>query len=93
MKINDHFILRSIYGQHLLFPISRNEAGNELVALNEVGADIWKAALDEQTESEIIANIDALYGLNSGSIEEEAVRKFIETLCDHKLLYRTEEDG
>lgn len=61
MKVNDHFVLRSIYGQHLLFPVSKNAVGNELISLNEVGADIWKCASKGLPEQEIISDIDAIF--------------------------------
>lgn len=92
MKANDHFVLRSIYGQHLLFPVSKNTVGNELISLNEVGADIWKCASKGLSEQEIISNIGEIYSLESGSAEERAVEAFIKALCEKGLLYRTEED-
>lgn len=88
MRVNDNFVLRRIYGEFLLMPVRANEAGDELVALNEVGADIWNLAENGLTESEIIANIVKIYGLEKNSVEEESVRIFVSALCDKKLLYR-----
>lgn len=92
MRINDNFILRKIYGEFLLFPVRTNEAGDELVSLNEIGADIWELAMEGLTEEEIISNISKIYGLEEHSVEVESVRIFISALCEKKLLYREERD-
>lgn len=92
MKVNDNFVLRKIYGEFLLFPVRANEAGDELVSLNEVGADVWELAQKGLTETEIIASIVKIYGLEEHSVEEESVRIFISALCEQKLLYREEND-
>ena len=92
MKNNSGFILRKIYNQYLLFPVRANEVGNELISLNEVGADIWNLALDGKTEKDIIVQIKKIYGIESGSVEEEAIVSFVDTLCEQKLLHRHEED-
>ena len=92
MKTNDGFILRKIYGEFLLMPVKANEAGDELVSLNEVGADIWTLANKSLTEDKIIAEILKIYGIEKCSVEEESVRIFISALCEKKLLYREEHD-
>ena len=40
MKTNDAFVLRNIYGKHILMPVRSNNASNEPVFLNEVAAYI-----------------------------------------------------
>ncbi|MGN1308155.1 MAG: PqqD family protein [Faecousia sp.] len=92
MKINDGFILRKIFGEYLLFPVHANEAGDELVSLNEVGALIWELAAQGLSESDIMARIVEIYHLERGSVEEESVHMFISVLCDWKLLYREEKN-
>lgn len=90
MRINDAFILRKIYGQFLLVPVRTNEAGEELISLNEVGACIWELAAQGLSEEEIITRINELYNLDEGSVEEKATASFIEILCKRSLLYREE---
>lgn len=88
MKTNDSFILRKIYGQYLLFPVRANEVGNDLIALNAVGADIWELAFDGLSEDDIVDNLARTYQLEADSIELESVKTFIDALCAQKLLYR-----
>lgn len=92
MKNNSSFVLRKIYDQFLLFPVRSNEVGNELISINEVGADIWALAAEGRTEKEIVDQIEKMYGVEKGSVEEEAILSFIFTLCEQKLLWRQEED-
>lgn len=92
MKNNDGFVLRKIYDQFLLFPVHANEVGNELISINEVGADIWVLASEGRTEKDIIARIEEMYSVEAGSVEEEAILSFVSALCEQKLLYRDEED-
>lgn len=88
MRINDGFVMRRIYGQCLLFPVCANEAGDELIFLNDVGADIWEHAVRGESEEDIVAAILQSYELEPGSVEEESIRIFISMLCERKLLYR-----
>ena len=92
MKNNNGFVLRKIYDQFLLFPVRANEVGNELISINEVGADIWVLASEGKTVKDISAQIEKMYGIESGSVEEEAILSFVSALCEQKLLYRDEED-
>ena len=92
MKHNDGFVLRKIYDQFLLFPVRANEVGNELISINEVGADIWILASEGRKAKDIIAQIEKMYGIECGSVEEEAILSFVIALCEQKLLYRDEED-
>ena len=42
MRQNPDLILREIYGKNILMPIRFNEASNDPIYFNEVGALIWK---------------------------------------------------
>lgn len=88
MKVNNCFVLRTIYGKHLLFPTRANEVGNELISLNEVGADIWNLAVMGLTEDQIISHLVKIYNLEVNSVEENSIRLFIASLCEQKLLFR-----
>lgn len=87
MHTNDGFVLRRIYGEYLLMPVHVNEAGNEIVSLNEVGADIWELAEKGYSEKEIVKYIGDAYCLEDNSVEINAVRNFIAILYNKKLLY------
>lgn len=92
MRNNRCFVLRKIYDQFLLFPVCANEVGNELISINEVGADIWLLAGENRSESEIVDQIEKIYNLEKGSVEEQAIFSFLSLLCEQKLLFRDEED-
>lgn len=90
MQINNAFVLREIYGQYLLIPTHSNEAGDEIISLNEVGAYIWKLASNGLPKEEIVNQLNRSYCLEKGSVEESAIISFIEALCERSLLYEQE---
>ena len=92
MKVNSNFVLRNIYGEHLLIPVRANNVGDEIIAFNEVGADIWKLAEQRLSENDIIHNMLQSYGLEENSVEEMAIQSFVDELFDRGLLFREEEE-
>lgn len=86
MKTNDAFVLRNIYGKHILMPVRSNNASNEPVLLNEVAAYIWNAASKQLGISEILRNTAQYYNLKSESPELMAVKQFIEQMATMGLL-------
>ena len=86
MKCNPNFVLREVYGQVLLMPVHRNGIGNEPIHLNNVAAMIWKKAEDCETIDELLATISDLYELTSDSVEQHAVRQFIDQLIQMTLI-------
>ena len=76
MKTNDAFVLRNIYGKHILMPVRSNNASN----------DIWNAASKQLGISEILRNTAQYYNLKSESPELMAVKQFIEQMATMGLL-------
>ena len=88
MNINKAFVLRNIYNKYLLMPVHSNEAGNDLIYLNEIGAKIWELASIGLSEEEVIIQLMEEYDISEDSIEKQSINAFIEELCERKLLYR-----
>ena len=88
MRTNEGFVLRKVYGKALLMPVKRNEVGDDPIALNEVAAQIWELAFEKYSVDEIIGNVNQLYGLKKGSVEETAVRQFIAEMENMGLIFR-----
>ena len=87
MKRNKDFILREIYGKAILMPIRKNNASNNPIYLNDMAVAIWKMAENTNNVAELIVKICKLYNLQSGSVEETAVKNYILQLIDYKLLF------
>ena len=75
MKNNKGFVLRKIYDQFLLFPVRANEVGDELISINEVGADIWVLASEGRPEKDIIARIEEMYSVDFGAFVDIGVHQ------------------
>lgn len=87
MTTNAGYILRNIYGKNVLMPVSRNEAGDTPILLNDVAAEIWKRTGNSSDRQELCNTVAELYGLQEGSIEKNAVRIFIDELLKMHLIY------
>ena len=54
MRQNPDLILREIYGKNILMPIRFNEASNDPIYFNEVGALIWKLSDKAKNVTELL---------------------------------------
>ncbi|MDO4805720.1 MAG: PqqD family protein [Coriobacteriales bacterium] len=86
MKQNDAFVMRDLYGHHILMPVRKNDASDDPIALNDVGADIWRAANDCTTAADLVASVASEYGLEEGSPEKMAVSSFVDQLAEMGVL-------
>lgn len=86
MKTNKAFILRNIYGKHILMPIRTNDTSNDPILLNDVAAEIWETALKEIEYEDILADMSKSYELKIESPELIAIKKFIDQMIKMKLL-------
>lgn len=92
MKVKDAFVLRNIYGKHILMPVRSNEASNDPILLNDVAVSIWNEAEKELEKKQILENIAELYQLNSESPELLAVKQFVEQMEQMGLLESSVEE-
>lgn len=86
MRQNDAFVMRDLYGRHILMPVRKNDASDDPIALNDVGADIWRNANGKVNAEELVGCIAAEYGLKDGSPEEMAVSDFVARLTELGVL-------
>lgn len=86
MRQNPDLILREIYGKNILMPIRFNEASNDPIYLNEVGALIWKVSDEVENPTELLNSICEAYNLKTDSAEAAAVEGFIDQLIESKLI-------
>lgn len=50
MKQSDVLVMRDLYRRHILMPVRKNDASDDPIALNDVGADIWRTAKEIANE-------------------------------------------
>lgn len=86
MKQNDAFVMRDLYERHILMPVRKNDASDDPIALNDVGADIWRAAEGKSCAKELVASVAADYGLAEDSPEAMAVAVFVDQLLEMGVL-------
>ena len=87
MKRNNNFVLRNIYGKKVLVPTKANEVGDDPILMNDVGAHIWCEAENADTVDGLVKNLLIQYGLQEDSIEQQAIKEFVQNLLDMKLIY------
>ena len=80
MKVKDAFVLRNIYGKHILMPVRSNEASNDPILLNDVAVSIWSEAEKGLKKERILKNIAQSYQLQFESPELLAVEQFMEQM-------------
>lgn len=86
MRQNPDLILREIYGKNILMPIRFNEASNDPIYFNEVGALIWKLSDEAQNLTELLDLVCEAYNLKMDSAEAASVEGFINQLIESKLI-------
>lgn len=77
MKIKKGFVLRSVAGQHVV--IATGEASKEfygMIKVNETGADIWQALIEECQEEEIVHRLVDKYKIDEDTARD-SIRTFI----------------
>lgn len=86
-------MLRNIYSKHILVPIKKNEACQDPILLNDVGATIWKKTSTPITSKKLLSEVAITYGLSEGSPEWDAVDTFILNIHEMGLLVDYKEGG
>ena len=70
MKVSEDFVLREIAGEHILVPIRGAAARfSGMIAMNEIGAFIFRALQQETTEQELLEKIRSEY-----EVDEQTAR-------------------
>lgn len=93
MRQSDAFVMRDLYGRHILMPVRANSASNDPIALNDVAADIWRAAEAQGDLAGVVAKVAEEYGLADGSPESAAVVAFARQLVEMGVLMEDGREG
>ena len=87
MEVNEHFVLREIYDTAILMPIRINDASNDPIFLNPVGAIIWKSIREEKSKEDLVHDVAKSFGLEQESAEATAVESFVKQLIEMHLIF------
>lgn len=77
MNVNQNFVLRHIYGKHILMPIRKNEISGDPILLNDVAACIWESVSRQADRETVIKEITEHYSLTEGSAEQLSIENFL----------------
>lgn len=80
MKIKKGFVLRPVAGEYVV--IATGEASKDfygMVKLNETGADIWQALIEECQEEEIVQRLVDKYEIDEDTALS-SIRKFVKKM-------------
>ncbi len=80
MKLKQNYALREIAGELLLVPVGKASLNfNQMLTLNEVGADIWKLIPEADSEEEIVTRLLQEYEVDPEVLRAD-VAEFIESV-------------
>lgn len=80
MKLKQNYALREIAGELLLVPVGKASLNfNQMLTLNEVGADIWKLLPEADSEEEIVTRLLQEYEVDPEVLRAD-VAEFIESV-------------
>lgn len=85
MKRNEAFLLREVAGEAMLIPSGKDTGINGLVALNAVGADIWKMLGENCDRDYVLAEMVKKYEADEETIAKD-LDAFLYTLKEKKIL-------
>ena len=80
MKLKQNYALREIAGELLLVPVGKASLNfNQMLTLNEVGADIWRLIPEADSEEEIVTRLLQEYEVDPEVLRAD-VAEFIESV-------------
>ena len=80
MKLNDNFVMRTVYGKTVLMPVKNNTTSNDPILLNSTASTIIMLA-NECLDADELCNksLDA-FGISSNTPEGNQIQSFITML-------------
>ena len=85
MKVNDQFVLRQIAEEYILVPICGEFNFNGIIALNDMGKEIYDLLPTVASDDELIAQLCEGFDAPPEVIEADA-REFLAKLLEEKIL-------
>lgn len=91
MRQNPSYILSDVAGNHILLPVGNAVRGNDnMLTLNEIGADIWRLLEQETSFESLVASVMDRYDVDE-TRAKESVRRFTDRLTELGCILETEE--
>lgn len=85
MKINKDYILRETAGEYILVPITGTLNFNGIIALNQMGGEIYRLCADGLSEDALIERICADYDAPEAQITAD-IREYLKKLRQEHVL-------
>ena len=86
MKIKEGYMLRTVAGQHIVVPVGQAaQTFNGMITLNDSGAFLWQAMLQETNRKELIAKLLQEYDVDS-MLAGAGVDSFLYKIREAKLI-------
>ena len=85
MKLNEKFVLRQVAEEYILVPISGEFNFNGIIALNDMGKEIYDLLATVASEEELIAKLCEEFDAPREVIAADA-KEFLATLRAEKIL-------
>lgn len=86
MKIKDGYMIREVAGYHVVVPVGDAALDfNGMINLNETGAVLWKAMIEDADEEKLVSALLAEYEI-SEDIARKDVQQFIIKMREANLI-------
>lgn len=86
MKIKDGYMIREVAGYHVVVPVGDAALDfNGMINLNETGAVLWKAMVEDADEEKLVSALLAEYEI-SEDIARNDVKQFIIKMREANLI-------
>ena len=85
MKRNENYVLRQVADEYILVPVTGDFDFNGIIALNEVGKEIYDLLPQVQNESELVERLFDVFEAPKEEIAAD-VKEFLNRLRKEKIL-------
>lgn len=85
MKLNENYILRQVADEYILVPLTADFDFNGIIALNEVGKEIYDLLPQVATQEELVERLYDTFDAPKEEIAADA-ENFLEALREEKIL-------
>lgn len=90
MNVSQDFVMRHIYGKHILMPVRKNNVSSDPILLNDVAAYIWETVSKQPNRDKILEEITEHFNLKIDPAERLAVENFLNHMISMKLVEESE---
>lgn len=86
MKIKEGYMLREVAGNSVVVPVGAASLDfNGIITLNEVGAFLWEALLEDKEEQQLVALVVDTYDVSEDTAGKD-IHEFLGKLKEASLL-------